>query len=141
MGLWYNNKGNWETNIKKVKSKIEGALQTVLYLLNNHKIKEIKLEVAWTLVDVCLIPIILYGTETMILTKTDITTYNGILLQILKRILNVPVTTPNEGILIETGYKPLNYYIERRKLTYVNRIKEYSDDNWVKKIGLFDNSE
>ena len=64
----------------------------------------IEMNAVWTLVDTCLIPMIIYGTESMLLTKTDKEEYDKMLTSALKRILNVSTSTPNYNILTETGY-------------------------------------
>ena len=72
----------------------------------------------------------------MLLTKTDKEEYDKMLTSALKRILNVPTSTPNYNILIETGYLPITQMIEKRRIMYENAklIDENHKDTWVQDI-------
>ena len=123
LGLWYNNKGNLDSQIKHLKGKVEAAYQTVMYTIQDHNMLGLDIDSIWTLVDSCIIPIILYGTETLFMTKKDKERYNSIFTQILKRICKVPNSTPNRSILIETGYQSIEKMIEKRRIMYYHRLK------------------
>ena len=58
----------------------------------------------WKLIDTCLIPTLLYATETWTTTKNEIKHIQIIFYNIIKRILKTPTTTPSEIIQIETGF-------------------------------------
>ena len=134
LGLWYNKQGNWTTHLKKLKGRCEEAIQTILFLTQDYKIKGIEMKTIWTMIDTFLLPIILYGTETMTMTKTEMDDFNALLANTIKRILGVPTSTPNDSILIETGYKPLINIIEERRLLYEQKIINYPEENLTKQI-------
>ena len=63
-----------------------------------------------------------------------------IYIQAIKRILDVPVTSPTNCVLLETGYKPLKYFIDKRKLMYYFKSQNYDDNNLAKKMSLNNNN-
>ena len=111
---------------------MQRTIQTILYLTQDYKVKGIEMKTIWTMIDTFLLPIILYGTETMRLTKTEKENFNSLLANTIKRILEVPTSTPNEGILIEAGYKPLINNIEERRILYEHKLISYPDNNITK---------
>ena len=133
-----------ETHIEKIKAKTEAALQTTLFLAKNPEFCNIELEAIWTLVDTSIIPIITYGSETWTLTKREEEKINNILINTLKRITQMPTSTANECILVETGYKNITDMIEKKKVNYIYKILNYkkeslmykylinNDDKWTK---------
>ena len=103
LGIYYNKKGNLENHIKKIKGKTESALQTILHIAKNINFCGIEMKCIWTLVDTCIIPIITYGMEAWTFNKQEKEELKKIFVQILKRILKVPHSTPTENIYIETA--------------------------------------
>ena len=80
------------------------------------------METIWKLVETCIKPIILYAAETWNPTKTEMKKINGILDNILKRILLTPITTPRETLYIETGITDIEHTMERSKMLMYNRL-------------------
>ena len=108
-------------------------LQNILHIAKDENFLGMEMQTIWTLVDTCIIPTILYGTETWKFSQQEEKEINSIFTQLLKRIIKTPVTTPNENILIETGYKNITEQIKMKKLLYANKIKERETNNLQRK--------
>ena len=111
-------------HIKQVKCKAEGALQTILGIAKDPQLRGIEMETIWKLLDVCIIPIITYASETWYTTKSEMKDLNRILDSIIKRTLLLPTTTPREALYIETGMKDIKYFAERNRINMEERLEK-----------------
>ena len=103
LGKIQNDKNNLKDHIQMIKSKVEGAYQTILAIAGNRQFKEIELQTIWELIETTIEAIIMYSSETWNANKTEIQEINKIMDNILRRILITPQTTPREALYIETG--------------------------------------
>ena len=74
--------------------KTEAAFQTIINIMYNEDFLKFQMSTVWKLVEVCIIPVIVYDSETWNLTKKDKISVNRILDNILKRILKTPTSKP-----------------------------------------------
>ena len=128
LGEIINTKSSMEHQIKELKRKTEGALQTILSIAGDPRLKEIQMGTIWKLVETCITPIAAYAGETWKITKKNMTDINRILDNILKRILMTPVTTPREVIYMETGLIDLEHTAIRNRINMLQRISEHNND-------------
>ena len=114
LGEIINNKGNIhvEDHIKMLEGKVEAAYQTILHIAKGKNFKGLKMAIIWKLVETCIIPIITYGAESRTTTHKESQKIQTIMNNIIKRILQVPQSTPNDAITIETGILNIQTIIE-----------------------------
>ena len=124
LGETIHNKQKMDEHLKQTKSKAEGALQTILGIAKDPQLKGIEMETIWKLVEVCITPILTYGSETWNPNKKEMKEINKMLDNIIKRILLLPVTTPREALYIETGLKDLRYITERNRINMEQRLEK-----------------
>ena len=123
LGEIINTKNNLDNHIHEIKRKTEAALQTVLFIAGDENFRGIQLQTIWTLLEACIIPIITYGAETWTLNKTQTKTLNTLLDNILKRLLQIPQTTPRECIYDELDILDIQHRIMLKRMTYAIKIK------------------
>lgn len=124
LGLTINNKNNLADQMKDIKTKTEGAYQTVMSLLHNKEFNNIEMSTIWKLVETCVTPNITYACEVWTPNRQEINTLNGILDNILKRILMVPQGTPREVLYIETNLLDVERIIDKKRLNMLYRINK-----------------
>ncbi len=73
--------------------------------------------------------------DPMDLTKNDHEAIQAIFNDVLKNILNLPQTTSNCALLAETGYPPMEYIINRKRIMEAYQIHNMKDVPLVKQIG------
>ena len=122
LGETVNNKLTLENHINLNKGKAEAAVQTILQVAYDTNFNGIHMSIIWKLIECTIVPILIYGCETWDMSKTDIDKLNTIYLNILKRILLAPKSTPNEGVYHETGLTDIKTIIDQRKLGYYAKI-------------------
>ena len=81
---------------------------------------------AWKLLEACVLPIILYASETLDLTPNKEAKVTRIYDNLIKQLLKVPVTTPRETLYIETGLLDISAQIRKRKLLYSKKLKDHT---------------
>ena len=116
LGEIINNKGNLEDHIKMLEGKVEAAYQTILHIAKDKNFKGLKMAIIWKLVETCIIPIIKYGAESRTTTHKESQKIQTIMNNIIKRILQVPQSTPNDAITIETGILNIQTITEIKQL-------------------------
>ena len=71
LGEINNNKMNLKDQIQAIGRKVEAAYQTIIAVTGDREFRGIKMASIWTLVNTCIVPIITYGSETWVTTKTE----------------------------------------------------------------------
>ena len=124
LGEVINTKNNLENQIKEIRAKTEAAFQTILILAENEEFRNIEMDCIWKLLETCITPIILYGSETWNLNKSQVKELNRIYDNLIKRILKTPPTTPREALYMETGLMDIETMVKKRKIGMKCRLQE-----------------
>ena len=132
LGEIINNKGNLEDHIKMLEGKVEAAYQTILHIAKDKNFKGLKMAIIWKLVETCIIPIITYGAESTTTTHKESQKIQTIMNNIIKRILQVPQSTPNDAITIETGILNIQTITEIKQLNSHMRINKMDQNREIK---------
>jgi len=122
LGYMLNNKANSKDHLQNLKGKAEIAYQTIQTITSSKNFRNMHMASTWKLLKTTVIPIITYASEAVLHTKAEMDQMNKILDNIIKRILNVPRTTPREPIYLECGLLDIESTINKNKLLMYNRI-------------------
>ena len=123
LGLIQNAKNNMKDHIVNMKSKVEGAYQTILSIAGNRQFKEMEMKAIWELIESTIVAIITYGCEIWNSNKGETQEINRIMDNIIKRILLVPQSTPREALYIETGLLDPQIIGMKQKINMDHRLK------------------
>ena len=129
LGETLNTTNNINDHIKEIERKTEAALQSALYIAGDDNYQGIEMETIWTLIESCIIPIIIYGPETWDITQNQFKRLNRILDNIIKRILNLPQPTPRECLYYELGTLDIEHRIIIKRLNYATTLLIKNPDN------------
>ena len=99
--------------------QVEGLLKTCIFTTTNHVLSNIKMETLLNLYRACIIPALLYSSETWILTIEEENQLTRMQISIIRRILKIPISTPIVSIFLETGEIPITFEYHKRQLTYL----------------------
>ena len=127
LGITINNKRNLQDHIRTIKGKVEAAYQTIMAITEDSNLKGIQMKSAWNLINACILPIITYGLEAIPLKRKEVEELNKIWLNIIKRILMTPQSTPTEAIYMETGLTDIESIIDRNRLLMASRLQRNSN--------------
>ena len=134
LGEILNKKASRKDHITAMKGKVNGAYNNITSWTGNKEFKSIRMKAIWKLVDMCIIPIMTYGAEAANHTKKEEEEIQQIFNNLLKRILDLPQSTPNLPLLIETGYLPMECYMDRKRIMQANRVKLSKDQSLIKRV-------
>ena len=68
------------------------------------------------------------------LTHKDISNLHGAQLNFLRRVMEIPKSTPTAALFLELGMLPIQYEIEKRQLVFSKKILDRQNDDPVKMI-------
>ena len=128
LGEFVTTKNDMSKQIKELKGKTEAALQTIISIAGNPMLKGIQMGTIWKLLNTCIMPIILYGSETWNLKRKEEKEINRILDNVLKRILLIPTSTPREVLYIETGLIEPTHMAIRNRFNMLKRLQKSSNE-------------
>ena len=129
LGETLTTKNNINDHIKEIERKTEATLQSALYIAGDDNYQGIEMETIWTLIESCIIPIITYGSETWDINQNQTKRLNRILDNIIKRILNLPQSTPRECLYYELGTLDIEHRIITKRINYATTLLIKNPDN------------
>ena len=113
-------------NINNIKSRVAkgtGIISKILSILDGIPFGQYYFEVALILRDSLLLSSILCNSESWYnVTKAELDLIESVDLQFLRRVLNIPKSTPKEMIYLELGCTPLRYIIKKRRILFLHYI-------------------
>jgi len=78
------------------------------------------------------LPMILYGTEVMTVTKTALETLEVQQRSLIKNVFKLPAYTATIACEILSGLQPIQFAIAKRKINYLTYVQSCEDTRWVR---------
>ena len=126
--------GSNKKNIEDRENKAMAVSRKIMSLCSNEVFAEIQLEALLRMHNACTIACLLTNCETWILNKSEKCKLERIELKALKKILDVPKTTPTPAIWHVTGMLQTSVLIDKRQLLYLKNILNRESGDWIKKM-------
>eukprot|EP00121_Abeoforma_whisleri_P015578 Awhi_evm1s14341 len=132
LGVYVNDKWNWNTHVNYVNKKVKKKLEAIrLPILRNSNLgTKAKLTVWNTMIK----PIVLYGSEIWWTNKTQLLVLERLQLKAAKWILGCCDKTINEVVLRECGLASLESQMFTLKLNWTGKCTTFSGDRLFKKV-------
>ena len=132
------NGGNLK-NIDERENKTKATTRKILTWCSTDVIRQVEIWALLKLHETSTISMMLTNCETWLLNKGERTRFDKIELWALKKILNVPLTTPSPAVWFATGSLLTSLKIDQRQLLYLRTLLQRPEDDWTKKILLLQN--
>ena len=130
-----NYKGNLEETINGRCQKCLRITDEITCLAKNPTLKQHKIEVGLKIINMILIPKLLYGCETWTgMTKEQLSKLEKVQKDVLTKLFALPRTTPPFGFRFDFGILPIEYKIKIRKLVYWHKLLNLDAKRLVKAI-------
>ena len=127
--------GKNKENILARKDKSKGIIKQIGTILDDICFGPFQFEVALILRDSLLLSSILVNSEAWYdLTEEDIETLEKADEELLRRVLEAPISTPKCMLYLETGCKPLRFIIMSRRLMFYHYILNEDEDSLISKF-------
>ena len=115
--------GKNRKNVEKRISKGKGIITQILNLLDIVSFGQHYIEIALLLRESMFINGILFNAEIWYgLTKTELSEFENLDRLLLRRILNVPFSTPKEAYYLELGITQISGIIQMRRIQYLHHL-------------------
>ena len=121
-----------DKSIKTRVSKGMGQVSTIMMILREVSLGQFFFPMAVLLRNTVMMSSMLLNTETWSnLTKENIEQLESVDIILLKRILDVPTSTPTPSLYLELGLCPIRYKIMGRKVMFLHDILTRKHDEMI----------
>ena len=134
LGDHISRKGTNNETIGERIGKMKVATREVISYGTRSAMRKLKSKMLIELHEAISIPSLLYNSESWTLSITNLLELEKIEVWALKRILNLPPKTPTAAVRFETGTLFVEFRIDQRKLTYLHKVLQRSEDHWTHHI-------
>ena len=122
-------------NIMSRKEKSKGITKQILSILEDICFGPFKFEVALILRNSLFLSSVLVNSEAWYnLTENDLELLEQADEELLRKILDAPVSTPKCMLYLETGSKPVRYLLMTRRLMFYHYILNEDEDSLIKRF-------
>ena len=123
------NDGKHTRNIASRRSKGIGVISEITTTLNGLCLGPHHFSVALTFRQTMLLTVLLTNSETWLrLLKKDIEKLERVDHMLLRKLFQVPRSTPTASLYLETGCIPIKYVIKMKRILYLHHILTRKDD-------------
>ena len=134
LGEWIERNGGNKRNLEDREIRVMSATRKIIALCEADVIRKIQLKALIKLHETCTIPTLLTNCETWTLNKGERQKIQKVELWALKKILNVPITTPSPAIWFITAFLLTPILIDRRQLLYLKTLLDRPTNDWTRQI-------
>ena len=126
--------GKNKRNIEERENKVMAATRKVIAICGDSVINRIEVKALTKLHETCILSTLLTNCETWVLNKGERDRIQKIELWALKKLLNVPVTTPTPAIWFTTGNLLTPILIDKRQLLYLKTLLDRPNHDWTRQM-------
>ena len=135
LGDTFNSKGNNVALCKHRVDKSVGSIIEIISLCKETNFGKHQIFSMMVMYQSVFLPRLIYNCESWSnLTHKDISNLQGAQLNFLRRVMEVPKSTPTAALFLELGILPIQYEIEKRQLVFLKKILDRQNDDPVKMI-------
>ena len=134
LGDYIHRKGCNKQNIEERGKKLKHSTMEIILCGTSQTMRKMGSKVLIDLHDTINIPSLLYNAESWVLNDGDQKELERIELWCLKRILNLPPTTPSAALRYETNTLLVKIRIDKIQLLYLHKVLTRAEDHWTKHI-------
>ena len=136
LGDWVMCNGSNKKNFEDREVKVMTVTRKIIAMCGTDVIRKIHMKALLKMHETCTIPTLLSNCESWIINSTERGKIQRIELWALKKLLNVPKTTPTPAIWHVTGLLMTDIHIDKRQLLYLKTILDRPTDDWTKQMLL-----
>ena len=121
-------------NLQTRENKIQGTIRQINTTASSDVMRGIETKVLLVLYETCIVSSLLHNGESWTLSQADENQIDQIGIRSLKRLFNLPTTTPSAAILFNLGLLYLTQTIDKMRFMYLHKIMNRTSDHWTKRM-------
>ena len=136
LGEWIMRNGSNKKNLEEREIKVMVTTRKIIGLCGTEVIKNIQIKALLQLHESCTVTTLLANCEAWTLNKGERAKLEKIELRALKKLLDVPVTTPSLAIWYISGLLTTPILIDKKQLLYLKTLLDKPNDDWTREMLL-----
>ena len=132
LGDYIDRKGSNKQNIEERWKKLKHSTMEIIFCGTSQTMRKMGSKTLIDMHEIINIPSLLNNSESWVLNESDLKELEKAELWCLKRILNLPPTTPTATIRYETNTLLVQVRIDRIQLLYLHKILLRANDHWTR---------
>ena len=134
LGDTVTNDGKNKINLEIRENKITATIRQINTTASSDIMKRVETTVILTLYEKSVIPTLIHNCESWTLSITEENQIDKIGVKALKRLFNLPTTTPSVAILHNLGLLYLTQVVDNMRFMYLHKIVNRQTDHWTNKM-------
>ena len=135
LGTWFDETGQYGINIRKRKIKFQFMIKTAKQMGSPKNMGTLAVQARLKIAEAVIMPSTLYNAEAFAeYTVKEAEELEKLQASMLRQLLEVPMSSPNNGILMETGWPTVEAQLDYRKLMLYHNILWSDEKRTIKKI-------
>ena len=134
LGSVISEKGRKNDLLKRI-IDCKGVINEIVEVCKTGGVGELRLQFVKTLIDSCFKMKFKHGCEVWDgFSQKDVNTINNLIPNMLKRVLEVPGSTPSNAVLHDLGFVDLEIEIEMERILLASKVVQMDENRIVKKL-------
>ena len=125
--------GKNEENLNARYEKVKNAVRSIITCGRSEIMTRVGSSLLLQLHESIIIPTMLYNAETWVLNKTERKEVDKMDIWALKKMFNLPITTPTAAIIVTLGKLFASIRIEVKQLLYLQKVLKKKNTHWARK--------
>ena len=121
-------------NLEIKENKAQMTIRQINTTASSEIMRGIETKVLLTLYETSVIPSLLNNCESWTLTKSEETQLDKIGTKMIKRLFNLPTTTPSTSIIYSLGLLYITQVVDKKRFMYLHKILTRENNHWTKKM-------
>ena len=134
LGETITNDNKNKQNLEIKENKAPMTIRQINTTASSEIMRGIETKVLLTLYETSVIPSLLNNCESWTLTKSEETQLDKIGTKMIKRLFNLPTTTPSTSIIYSLGLLYITQVVDKKRFMYLHKILTRENDHWTKKM-------
>ena len=121
-------------NLEIRENRIQGTIRQINTTASSDIMRGVETQVLLTLYEKSIVAGLLHNSESWTLNMMEEQQIDKIGIRALKRLFNLPTTTPTVAILYNFGILYMTQSMDQKRFMYLHKILNRESDHWTKKM-------
>ena len=134
LGEMITNDNKNKTNLEMKENKIQNTIRQINTTASSDIMRGIETKVLLKLFYTSILPSLTNNCESWTMTKTDEEQMDKIGIRTIKRLFNLPTTTPSTAIIYSFELLFMTQLIDKKRFMFMHKILNRDKEHWTQKM-------